>query len=201
MKPKHECGIGAVYLKDNSSSKIEVPFYLVNLGFAMQARGQRSAGITSYNPFGQKILNSHKGVGLVKDVFRMDHVLENKEILEKCKGVAGIVHTRYSTSGNDNQALDETQPFERRHARRTKRFAIAFNGNLANHQQLRDELLKTGHWMDLDVDTEVLMNLFAISIKEELLINEHPDWAEVVKRCVNLLDGAFNIVILLASVN
>jgi len=195
---KHECGIGAVYLKNISEAKTSVPHNLINLAFEMQSRGQRSTGISVYNPHGKSILNHHKGLGLVKEVFHFDQTEKYKKILESCSGVAGITHTRYSTSGNDIDAIDETQPFERRHAKLSKRFSIVFNGNLANYPEEKEWFLKHGYWLNTDVDTEVLMDLIAKNIKEieNESFTQEDIIKEVITRTVKNLDGAYNVILM-----
>ena len=50
-------------------------------------------------------------------------------------GPAAIGHVRYATCGGDDRSY--AQPFERDHGRKTKWFAFAFNGQLANYQELK----------------------------------------------------------------
>src|SRR3989339_72167 len=200
-----ECGVGAIYLKDQSKSCLETPFNLVHLASKMQHRGQRSAGINVYNPYGNSPLVSHKDIGLVAEVFRMRNKEEFEEILKRCQGTAGITHTRYSTSGKrrDYEAMrNEVQPFERRHGRLSKRFSLAFNGNLTNYEELFDELKATGYWMDTKVDTEVLMHYMALYTKklsEGLEHGKSPDKFEMVRKIMEKFDGAYNVLSMFAD--
>ena len=50
-------------------------------------------------------------------------------------GPAAIGHVRYATCGGDDRSY--AQPFERAHGRKTKWFAFAFNGQLANYKELK----------------------------------------------------------------
>ena len=50
-------------------------------------------------------------------------------------GPAAIGHVRYATCGGDDRSY--AQPFEREHGRKAKWFAFAFNGQLANYQELK----------------------------------------------------------------
>ena len=54
-------------------------------------------------------------------------------------GRAAIGHVRYATCGANDRSY--AQPFERHHGCKWKWFRFAFNGQLANFAELRDELL------------------------------------------------------------
>ena len=54
-------------------------------------------------------------------------------------GRAAIGHTRYATCGATSRSY--AQPFERRHGCKWKWFAFAFNGQLTNFAELREQLL------------------------------------------------------------
>ena len=82
--------------------------------WAMQHRGQDSSGIASYN--GEKLL-IHKKRGLVSQVY-------SEESLTRLKGQLAIGHNRYSTSGGDDEILN--QPY----VDLSLSFAFAHNGNL-----------------------------------------------------------------------
>ena len=69
--------------------------------FALQHRGQESAGIVTAEPE-EKTFHTHKGMGLVSQVFK-------PRDLEKLKGSRAIGHVRYSTTGSST--LKNAQPF------------------------------------------------------------------------------------------
>lgn len=117
--------------------------------FALQHRGQESAGIVSAEP-GAPAFNSHKGMGLVSQVFY-------SRDLEKLKGNRAIGHVRYSTTGSSN--LKNAQPFVVDTAR--GRLAIAHNGNLVNAAALRAELEERGSIFQTTVDSEIVLHLLA----------------------------------------
>jgi hypothetical protein len=60
-KPKHECGVFGVYSAQRNASR--VTFFAL---YALNHRGQESAGIASYDKVGMHV---HKGMGLVSQVF------------------------------------------------------------------------------------------------------------------------------------
>ena len=88
-----ECGIVGVFGHPEAANLAYLSL------FALQHRGQESAGIVSAKG---NILISHRGLGLVADVF-------NEDIVRKLEGTAAIGHNRYSTSGQT--LLKNTQPF------------------------------------------------------------------------------------------
>ena len=62
-----------------------------------QHRGQESCGIAVSDTRGPKgIVKSHKGMGLVNEVF-------TPEVLTGLKGDIGLGHTRYSTAGSSTR--------------------------------------------------------------------------------------------------
>ena len=91
--------------------------------YALQHRGQESAGIVSRNAHGMHV---HRGMGLVADVFDQD-------VLRRLPGRHAIGHVRYSTSGAS--ALQDAQPFLATSGQ--TEMALAHNGNLTNFPRLR----------------------------------------------------------------
>ncbi len=115
------CGIIGIYsLKDKT--KNVYPLVIKGL-LDLQHRGQLSAGITSYNPERKRILQTHKKNGKVHEVFEINHRFKSKRLLNDYSGHAAIGHTRYATSGNNEDHL--AQPFERPHGRKSKWFSLA----------------------------------------------------------------------------
>src|SRR5256714_12106904 len=84
--PQHECGIFAVFGHDNAAV---LTYYGL---FALQHRGQESAGIVTSNGPGWTF-NLHRDMGLVSQVF-------GAEELERLKARRAVGHTRYSTTGS-----------------------------------------------------------------------------------------------------
>ncbi|NLU03585.1 MAG: amidophosphoribosyltransferase, partial [Methanothermobacter sp.] len=93
---RDKCGIVGIYSQDKKTGVASQIYYAL---YALQHRGQESAGISTFN--GNDIL-THRGMGLVCDVF-------NPEKLEELKGNVGIGHVRYSTTGESR--IENSQPF------------------------------------------------------------------------------------------
>src|SRR5690606_8406836 len=123
-------------------------------------RGQLAAGMTTFNPNRNQLIDTHKDVGTVTEVFRLNHQKKAESIMREYAGPAAIGHTRYATCGKDDKSY--AQPFERHHIEKYKWFSFAFNGQLANYPELRQEILsKTNHHLARETDTEILMHLIS----------------------------------------
>ena len=200
---KHECGLAALYWLDEpyleNGSALKGPENVASLMPSMlldlQNRGQLASGMTSYEPDRTQILHTFKDVGTVSEGFRMSHTGKHASILEEFSGRAAIGHTRYATSGEEDD-VRYAQPFERQHGRIWKWFSLAFNGNLANYTQLRERLLsKRGYHFTLNTDTEIIMHTLAYRLRGERM----PNLAKVMGTLARDFDGAFNIAFLDAA--
>jgi amidophosphoribosyltransferase len=113
----------------------------------LQHRGQDAAGIMT---FADGKFHQRKNEGLVRDVFRQDH-------MQRLQGNMGIGHLRYPTAGSAGPAL--AQPF---YVNSPYGIGLAHNGNLTNYEALADELFQTDlRHLNTDSDSELLLNVFA----------------------------------------
>jgi amidophosphoribosyltransferase len=123
---------------------------IVYLGLhALQHRGQESAGIVSAE--GGR-LHVHRVMGLVQAGF-------GPKELATLPGDRAIGHVRYSTAGGSH--LRNAQPFAVDYARGSS--AVAHNGNLTNHEELRERLEARGSIFQSSSDTETIVHLIAAS--------------------------------------
>lgn len=200
----HECGVAAVYhaagrgvsrLLPIPNVRDSVTRLIPRMLLDMQNRGQLAAGMTRYNPSRDAILETHKQVGTVAEAFRLNHRAKFDAILNRLTGQAGIGHVRYATCGPEDRS--HAQPFERAHGRKSKWYALAFNGQLANFQALKQELLNKGDYhLKRDTDTEILMHSISYELAHH---HEGPtDWVQVFGHLAQWFDGAYNIVLLTA---
>jgi amidophosphoribosyltransferase len=119
----------------------------------LQHRGQDAAGIATLDTDGLTF-HSHRGMGLVRDVFRTRN-------MRSLTGNVGIGHVRYPTQGCAD-AFHETQPF---YVNAPFGIAFAHNGNLTNAPALRQELYDTDRrHVNTQNDSEVLLNVLASEI-------------------------------------
>src|SRR5271163_461221 len=179
----HECGIAAIYHFDSpTTSRLAFPKadsvsrMMPRILLDLQNRGQLAAGFTTYNPERDKILDTHRQVGSVIEAFRLNHQAKYEAIMREFNGRAAIGHVRYATCGGNDRSF--AQPFERHHGCKWKWFSIAFNGQLANFDELRAELLSLADYhLTRETDTEVIMHYLA----HELRGDQRPDLVQVFR--------------------
>ncbi len=166
--PQHECALFGVFGHPNAAV---LTYYGL---FALQHRGQESAGIVTSNGPGTTFA-SHKDMGLVSQVF-------GQQDLERLKGTRAIGHTRYSTTGTST--IKNAQPFSVDCVR--GQMAIAHNGNLTNADVLRDELERQGSIFQTTADSEIILHLLA-----------HPSSnGHSVLSALRRIQGAFSLLIM-----
>src|SRR6516225_5441639 len=167
-KLHEECGVAAIYGHPEASKLAYLSLY------ALQHRGQESAGIASAN--GEKI-EMHKAMGLVSDIFTGERLAALPRSL-------AIGHTRYSTTGDS--ALLNAQPIRVECSK--GKVALAHNGNIVNAHEIRSQLEHQGSIFQTTSDTEVIVHLIARS-KEETLESAMAD-------SLRRIEGAFSLVML-----
>tara|TARA_B110000116_G_scaffold268325_1_gene282186 strand:+ start:1392 stop:2885 length:1494 start_codon:yes stop_codon:yes gene_type:complete len=167
--PKESCGVVGVYSPD-----FEVAQTLFYALYALQHRGQESAGITTS---ADGYIFTHKNTGLVSHVFQ-----END--LSALVGKFGIGHTRYSTTGSSN--TKNSQPINVKSS--SSKLSLAHNGNIVNAIELKKELELEGVVFTTSMDSEVIAHL----------INSYPsnNIVEKVKYAMRKLKGAYSLTIL-----
>lgn len=175
-KPHEECGVFGMYDFDGNDVASTIYYGL----FALQHRGQESCGIAVSETNGPKgKVTSHKGMGLVNEVF-------TQESLERMKGDIGIGHVRYSTAGASTR--ENAQPLVLNYVKGT--LALAHNGNLINAKELREDLEYTGAIFQTTIDSEVI----AYHIARERLKSHTVE--EAVRRAASKIKGAFALVVM-----
>ncbi len=168
MSIKHHCGLFGIWGHEDA-------VYLSHLGlYALQHRGQESAGIVSTNG---EYLSRHVGMGLVNQVF-------DKASLERIRGRVAIGHVRYSTTGSCNKT--NAQPLLFSFA--GGQVAIAHNGNLINAALLRRKYEDVGHIFQTTSDTEVIIHLLAKP--------SHQHKKQPLNHVLNHLQGAYSLLLL-----
>jgi amidophosphoribosyltransferase len=162
-----ECGIFGIWGHENAAE-------LTYLGlYSLQHRGQESAGIAVSDG---KNLISHKGMGLVSDVF-------DQEIIKNLKGHIAIGHNRYSTTGSSS--LINAQPICVSY--KMGKLGVAHNGNLVNANILRKELERAGFIFHTSTDSEIMVHLVARSIRDTV--------PEMIADAVSHLEGSYSLII------
>ncbi len=165
---RDECGVFGVLDHPEAAN-------LTYLGlYALQHRGQESAGIVSFD---QERFHSRRNMGLVADIFQ-------KKDFRRLAGRQAIGHVRYSTSGESG--LRNCQPFAYEYAHGG--IAMCHNGNITNAPRLRRELESRGSIFQSTSDTEVLIHLVALSKGETT--------EERLREAVGQLQGGFSLLVL-----
>ncbi|HVP94848.1 MAG TPA: amidophosphoribosyltransferase [Methanoregulaceae archaeon] len=157
-----------------------VSFSLYYALYALQHRGQESAGIATSD---QEGLHKFKGQGLVADVF-------NTEILSGLKGAVGIGHVRYPTTGANRP--ENIQPFN--FLFKDHNISIAHNGNLVNTRELREAYEQRGQIFCTTTDTEIIAKL----ITEE--ISSSGGIEDAVLHCMRTLRGSYAVALMVDGV-
>ncbi len=171
-----ECGVLGIFapgVQDVASTA----YYAL---FALQHRGQESAGIVVNN---DGVFRSYKDSGLVNDVF-------NARRLEKLgEGNMAIGHVRYSTTGGGGR--ENAQPIVVNHLKGN--MALAHNGNLVNSYELRSELENEGSIFHTTTDTEVISYIIT---KERVKTHSIE---KAVQAAMDRLKGAYSLVVMSPS--
>jgi amidophosphoribosyltransferase len=164
------CGVFGVYAPGEDVAKLTY-FGL----FALQHRGQESAGIATFE--GDRV-HLHKEMGLVSHVF-------NEPTLQKLVGDLAVGHTRYSTTGSSRvvNAQPAVVPT------RLGPLALAHNGNLVNVAKLREELSQRFHDFVTTTDSEMI----ALAMGDE--VNDGKNWLDAAIAACQRCQGAFSLVI------
>jgi amidophosphoribosyltransferase len=169
----HEsCGVFGVYAPGINVA--QTTFFAL---FALQHRGQESAGIAVTDGSGIKV---HTRMGLVSQAF-------TETDLALLQGYISIGHNRYSTTGS-SRAMN-AQPIIAKSEGLT--IALAHNGNIINSKVLRDELQERGYQFHASSDSEVIANL--------ILAAPGQNWQEKIEHAMHRLQGAYSLVILIEN--
>jgi len=177
MKPKlayaddrfhDECGVFGVFGHAEAANITYLGLY------ALQHRGQESAGIVASNGHD---LNMHKAMGEVEEIFQ-------PRVLAKLPGTAAIGHTRYSTAGD--KALLNAQPIMIDCNK--GKIAVGHNGNLTNAGEWRRKLEHRGSIFQTNSDTEVIMHLIARS--------QARNFSAALGDTLNQVEGAYSLLVL-----
>ena len=167
-KFKDECGVFAIYGHPEAAQRTYLGLY------ALQHRGQESAGIAAAN-HGDIVCK--KSMGQVNEIF-------TPPVLAQLPGAIAIGHTRYSTAGDT--VLLNAQPFSV--ICNKGPIAVAHNGNITNAAELRRSLESDGSIFQATSDTEVILHLLARSRERTL--------AGALREALLQLEGAFSLVML-----
>lgn len=169
-KPEEACGVFGIYAPGEDVAKLTY-FGL----YALQHRGQESAGIAAFDG---ETVHTHKDMGLVSQVF-------NETILATLPGNMAVGHTRYSTTGSSRVANAQPAVVKTR----LGELALAHNGNLVNTGELREYLLQLNCNFVTTTDSEMI----AIAIGAE--VDSGKEWLDAAISAFARCSGAYSLVI------
>ena len=170
--PREACGVFGVYGPGEDVARLT--FYGL---YALQHRGQESAGIATSNG---KDFNLRTGMGLVSQVF-------DEEDLAFLRGHIAIGHTRYSTAGGSLEC--NAQPIVVTDKFSGEPIALGHNGNLTNADIIREDLQAQGIQFESTADSEVIAHLLSIA--------PGGTWEERFHYVMRRIEGAYSLVIML----
>ena len=171
-KPEEACGVFGVYAPEKALEVAKLTYFGL---YALQHRGQESAGIATIN---KGNVYCHKDMGLVSQVF-------NEDILEQLPGEIAVGHTRYSTTGSSLK--ENAQPVVL--DTRLGKLALAHNGNLVNTVELRQHLTEREANFITSTDSEMI----ALTIVDE--VNRGKNWLQGAISAFKLCNGAYSLAI------
>jgi amidophosphoribosyltransferase len=168
------CGI--VGIVDAGGVSIQLYYAL----YALQHRGQESAGISTFDGTN---LHKFKGNGLVADVF-------SPPVLSDLKGTAGIGHVRYPTTGAN--LPENIQPLNFQFQEHF--ISIAHNGNLVNTCALRAEYEQSGQIFTTTTDTEIIAKVLIDEISRSGIVED------AVQVCMRKMEGSYSVVMMIDGI-
>jgi len=151
--------------------KKTVPILIDGLS-KLEYRGYDSAGLCVLE---NKELKTIKKKGRIAD-------LAKDKGIDNLSAVLGIAHTRWATHGEPNEK--NAHP----HLDCSGKIAIVHNGIVENHQSLKKLLIKHGHNIKSDTDSEIIAHLIEKFYKGNL--------EQAVVQTLNLIEGAYGIAVL-----
>jgi len=172
-KFEEACGVFAVLAPEQPVANLTY-FGL----YALQHRGQESAGIAVFD--GERQVRLHKDMGLVSQVFDQD-------VLERMPGHLAIGHNRYSTTGSSK--VCNAQPVVLN--TRLGALALAHNGNLVNASDLRQAIAAAVPEAEFTSTTDSELIAFAL----QQAVNQGLGWDAAIRQAAARCRGAFSLVI------
>ena len=167
------CGVFGICAQQGPQRQIDVANLTYFGLFALQHRGQESAGIAVSDGSGVRV---HRQMGLVAQAFNAATIKDLGE-----GSVIALGHTRYSTTGSSRAENAHPLPFQHP---TLGPGAIAHNGNLLNAEALRTQLGEQGVSFETALDTEVMARLIEST--------HGKTWEDVIRRTFARIVGAYS---------
>ena len=141
----------------------------------LEYRGYDSAGIAVIRD-GE--LDVRRSVG---KIINLEKAIRDVPI----QGNTGVGHTRWATHGKPSE--ENAHP----HRDCTGKLVVVHNGIIENYRALTQKLIRSGHTMDSETDTEVIVHLVESHFKGNL--------EKAVRKTIRELEGVYAIVVMHAD--
>ncbi|MBI3033493.1 hypothetical protein HYY69_08525 [Candidatus Woesearchaeota archaeon] len=193
-----ECAVAAVHLYDHSANVFPC---LYNMLLSQCNRFNMSVGVAVYadERSNRSPLYVEKHAGDIVQGFGHPDSKRLRGSRNRIVGYSGIAHGRYATS-QANQKLSGTElealahPYEQQSSRDIGRnFAIAFNGNIINAEELIAKQVRKGRVFTTHTDGE-LIKIVVNDLLHEYRHATIDDYCFIFKELSDVLDGAYCIV-------
>ena len=169
-----ECGVFGIF---STTGKVDITGPMFYGLHALQHRGQEGCGMVVAD---DGIFRAYKDLGLINEVF-------TPRVMSKLgQGNMGVGHVRYGTSATNSRA--NCQPIVVKHSKGS--LAVAYNGNVVNATELREELEAEGAIFHTESDTEIMSCLIA---RARLTTSSIED---AVCQAVSKVKGAYATVVM-----
>ncbi len=166
-KLHEECGVFGIFGHPEASKMAYLGLY------ALQHRGQESAGIAASN--GERLV-AVRAMGHVADAF-------SESELTHLEGRLAVGHVRYSTAGASKLVNAQPILIDCQHGQ----LALCHNGNLVDADELRDRLVGDGAIFQTSSDSEVILHLYARS--------KAPRVEDAIVESLAQVHGAYSLVL------
>src|SRR3989339_273852 len=151
--------------------KKSVPILMEGLS-KLEYRGYDSAGLC---------VLEKKHLKTIKNKGRIAELAKNLELAELA-ATMGIAHTRWATHGEPN--TKNAHP----HLDCHEKIAIVHNGIVENYQELKQVLIKEGHQIKSDTDSEIIAHLIEKFYQGDL--------EQALVHALALIEGAFGLAVI-----
>ncbi len=166
----HYCGVAGI----RSPSPLDVPSALFYMLFALQHRGQESAGIVWAEGGAHR---ADRRLGMVS-------AAADAWLSGRAASTGGIGHVRYSTAGGGG--IRNAQPLAVECSKGS--VALAHNGNISNSAALRAALTREGAIFQSSSDSELILHLISRSRAEGI--------EAILREALAPLEGAYSLCML-----
>ncbi|MBN1150952.1 amidophosphoribosyltransferase [candidate division WOR-3 bacterium] len=172
------CGVVGILSNEICVSQI------IDALVSIQHRGQDAAGAVTYDG---KVFHLKKGIGLVRNVFKEKNI-------NRLTGKIGLGHVRYPTIGSgsneDAQPLYTNSPYG---------IAMVHNGNVANYNELKENLHLSRIHVNTSSDVEIILSVFAQSLKKKPKFSSQALF-DSIKEVMENVKGGYSVVGYIANI-